>query len=132
MSGQLRIEVEQLDEDFESLQRSVNTLREDLLLLDVENIYHPPADPAPPNTRSAAADLVNVLVVTLPAVTPLLERVLHVVKDWQSRPEMPHSVFIEIGNKRIKLSNADAAQQRQLIDAFLGACAAPHRDEVGS
>lgn len=131
MSEQLRIEVEQVDEDFGSFQRSLDALREDLLLLDVERVEHPAARPAPPGTRAAAVDLVNVLVVTLPAVTPLLERVLHVVRDWQNSPETPHSVFVEIGDKRIKLSDADAAQQGQLLDAFLGACAAADRDEVG-
>ncbi|MBT2451136.1 hypothetical protein J7F03_29510 [Streptomyces sp. ISL-43] len=130
MIEQLRIEVEQDDGDVESLQQSVNALREDLLVLDVEKVDHPAAGPAPPGTRSAALDLANVLVVTLPAVTPLMERVLHVVDEWRNRPETPHRVVVDFNGTRIELSHASPAERRQLI-GLASASAADAREEAG-
>ncbi|MFD9302641.1 hypothetical protein ACFWCB_08105 [Streptomyces sp. NPDC060048] len=128
MIEQLRIEVEQVDGDVESVQQSVDALREDLLVLDVEQVDHPAAGPAPPGTRSAAFDLANVLVVTLPAVTPLLELVLHVVDEWRNRPETPHRVVVEFNGIRIDLSDATPAERRQLIRL---ASAAADREGAG-
>ncbi|MFJ6049996.1 hypothetical protein [Streptomyces sp. NPDC092307] len=131
MNQLLRIEIEQVDEDADSLERGVNALREDLLGLDVNGVERVAGAPAPANTRSAALEVANVLAVTLPVAMPLLERVARVVGDWRDRSEPSHTVVVEIGGDRLVLKGVDPTERQRLIADWLAACAATSAREAG-
>ncbi|TDU77555.1 hypothetical protein [Streptomyces sp. KS 21] len=119
MAERLRIEVQRSDADIESLMREIDTLRRDLLELDVVNVERPEAGPAPPGTRAGALELANGLLVTLPAAMTLLKEVVSVVGDWRSRATSTSDVTLKIGDHRLVLTGADPTEQRRLIDAWL-------------
>ncbi|MEU2391531.1 hypothetical protein [Streptomyces sp. NPDC007369] len=124
MAEQLRIEVQRSDEDIESLTREVDTLRRDLLELDVDKVERPEAGPAPPGSRAGSLELANELLVTLPAALTLLKEVVTVVGNWRSRASSPSGVTLKIGDHRLSLTDMDDAEQRRLIDAWLRAASA--------
>ncbi|MEV6729769.1 hypothetical protein [Streptomyces sp. NPDC051364] len=124
MAERLRIEVQRSDEDIESLLREVDTLRRDLLELDVVNVERAEAGPVPPGSRAGALELANELLVTLPAAMTLLKEVVSVVGDWRSRASSPSGVTLKIGDHRLSLTGVDDAEQRRLIDAWLRAASA--------
>ncbi|MFE0188687.1 hypothetical protein [Streptomyces sp. NPDC058989] len=123
MTRQLRITVQHADDEIEFLQREVDGLQEDLLLLDVERVDHPDAGPAPEGARGGAAELLNVLLVALPPVLPLLEGVVGVVKEWLGRCGESRSVLLEIDGNRLELTGVRSEEQRRLVEAWLARCA---------
>ncbi|MFE6846842.1 hypothetical protein [Streptomyces sp. NPDC057686] len=124
MAERLRIEVQRSDEDIESLLREMDTLRRDLLELDVDNVERAEAGPVPPGSRAGALELANGLLVTLPAAMTLLKEVVSVVGDWRSRATSPSGVTLKIGEHHLILTGVDDAEQRRLIDAWLRATSA--------
>ncbi|MEJ8643799.1 hypothetical protein WKI68_25370 [Streptomyces sp. MS1.HAVA.3] len=127
MAERLRIEVQRSDTDIESLLREVDTLRLDLLELDVENVERAEAGPVPPGSRAGTLELANELLVTLPAAVALLREVVSVVGDWRNRATSASGavdVTLKIGDNRLVLTGVDAAEQRRLTDAWLLAVSA--------
>ncbi len=127
MAERLRIEVQRSDEDIESLLREVDTLRLDLLELDVENVERAEAGPVPPGSRAGTLELANELLVTLPAAVALLREVVAVVGAWRNRATSTTGavdVTLKIGDNRLDLTGVDPAEQRRLTDAWLLAVAA--------
>ncbi|MFF1336449.1 hypothetical protein ACFVYT_00765 [Streptomyces sp. NPDC058290] len=124
MAERLRIEVQRSDEDIESLLREVDTLRRDLLELDVVSVERAEAGPVPPGTRAGALELASELLVTLPAAMTLLKEVVSVVGNWRKRATTTADVTIEMGDERLILTDADPAELRRLTDAWLLAASA--------
>lgn len=123
MIGQLQIVVQPSGGDLEFLEQEVQALHEDLLLLDVPRVEHAEGPPAPDGARSGATDLLNVLLVSLPPVSPLLENVVGVVKEWLGRTAESRKVVLEIDGNRLELGGVPGEEQRRLTDAWLAACA---------
>ncbi|MFE6836431.1 hypothetical protein ACFVFI_16580 [Streptomyces sp. NPDC057705] len=130
MAERLRIEVQWPDEDIESLLREVDTLRLDLLELDVENVERAEAGPLPPGSRAGALELANELLVTLPAAMTLLGEVVSVVGAWRERSTSTVDVTLRIGDNSLVLTGVDASEQRRLTDAWLLASCAGGVEEV--
>ncbi|MGW1374916.1 hypothetical protein ACWD6P_11680 [Streptomyces sp. NPDC002446] len=121
MTRQLRITVQHADDEIELLHRDIEGLREDLLLLDVDQVEHPDAGPTPEGARSGATELLDVLLVTLPPVLPLLEGVVAVVKEWLGRSGESTCV-LEIDGNRLELTGVRSKEQRRLAEAWLARC----------
>ncbi|MFG3345411.1 hypothetical protein ACGF1Z_10150 [Streptomyces sp. NPDC048018] len=130
---QLRIEVrdgERTDGDIESLLRNMDSLRADLLQLDVEDVARSAAGPAPPGSRSGALEQVNALLVTLTAVPALLHQVVTVVDKWRGHTAdsgAPPTVSLTFGDRRLELSGGDPEEQRRMAALWLGACTTAER-----
>ncbi|MFG2821149.1 hypothetical protein ACGFX4_17185 [Kitasatospora sp. NPDC048365] len=123
MIGQLQIVVQPSGGDLEFLEQEVQALHEDLLLLDIPGVEHAEGPPAPEGARAGAADLLNVLLVSLPSASPLLENVVGVVKEWLGRTTESRKVVLEIDGNRLELGGVPVEEQRRLTDAWLAACA---------
>ncbi|MFD4870620.1 hypothetical protein [Streptomyces sp. NPDC058412] len=121
MAERLLIEVQQNGEDAEVLLREVDTLRRDLLELDVERVERAPSGPAPPGTRAGPADLANILLVTLPAAMPVLQSIVSVVGDWRKRAVQPRRVVLKVGDNLLDLTGIDAEEESRLTEVFLRA-----------
>lgn len=130
MAERLRIEVQQSDDDIESLLREVDTLRVDLLELDVERVERAEAGPLPPGSRAGALELTNELLVTLPAAMTLLKEVVSVVGAWRDRATSTVDVTLKIGDNQLVLTGVDTSEQRRLTDAWLLAASADGEEEV--
>ncbi|QES48401.1 hypothetical protein DEJ50_11775 [Streptomyces venezuelae] len=124
MTSQVRITVGHAvgADGTESLHDEVAVLREDLLLLDVERVGHPEAGPAPAGTRGAAAELGNVLLVTLPPALPLLESLVRAVRNWLGRAGDARSVVLEIDGNRLELTGIRSEEQRRLTEVWIARC----------
>ncbi|MFF3680230.1 hypothetical protein ACFYYS_40440 [Streptomyces sp. NPDC002120] len=126
MIEQLRIAIrpEQFGQDVEPRLWELNSLREDLLHLDVEDVTRPAAGPAPPGARSSTLEQVNTLLVTLTAAPALLHQVVMVVEKWRGRASggLHPDIVVTLGDQRLEVRGGDIEQQHMATTAFLEAC----------
>lgn len=101
----------------------LEALREDLLALDVDRVGPPTFGAAPPNSRSAVAEILGALLVGLQPSLPLLEGAVAIVRDWMARTGS-RTVVLEIDGHRLELTGVDGADQRRLADEWLAAVTA--------
>ncbi|MFF4503212.1 hypothetical protein [Streptomyces sp. NPDC001401] len=120
MSGELSIVAVRHDEAAVVPAWRWEALREDLLALDVERVGPPALGPAPPGSRSAAAEAVGALAIALQPALPVLEAVVTVVRDWIGRSDR-RSVVLELRGNRLELTGVDSADQRRLAEEWLAA-----------
>jgi hypothetical protein len=104
------------DTDAPELAALTGQLRRRLLELDVETVELARSAEVPEGAKPLDAESIGALVVT--AAPGLLEAVVALVGQWlTSRPV--RSAKLTIDGDSIELSDATAAQQEQLIAAFI-------------
>ena len=128
MTTELRIEISDPDADDERLARMTETLREDLLALDVSSVKALPAGDAPEGSKGVDAATIGAMVVALKSSVELTSQVVAAVRAWMRRgsPKSSTQVLkLTMNGQSIELSAATVDQQQQLVDAFVAAAASP-------
>ena len=123
MERQILLRVDEEGADAERLEDLADGLRAELLALDAEDVRSVRGEKSPPGARGVDLDTVGALLVTGEATAKLLVPLLSVVRSWLGRTKdaVPRTVQVTIGDKRIRLGDATADQQAQLVAEFLRA-----------
>jgi hypothetical protein len=105
------------DTDAQETDELAHSLREELLTADsIDDVRPATAGPAPAGTKAGEALQVGALAVSVAPVA--LQGVIDVVRHWSSRRPV-RKVSVTIGDDTLTLEGATAAQQEQLVAAFL-------------
>lgn len=108
----------QVDGDQEELDELTLQLRERLLELDVDDVEPVRSGDVPDGAEPVDAIAAGALAVTLAPVA--LRSVLDLVRTWiENRPV--RTVALPLGEDSLEQEAVSAADQQQLIDAFLAA-----------
>lgn len=108
------------------LEELAQSLRAELLLLDVGDAARVPAEwAAPAGARGPDAATLGALLVTLESSLPLVTAVVKTIRAWLIRSHAPtRTVRVTVADASIELSAASGEQQDRLVDALLEALAA--------
>ena len=104
--------------DADELDRLTHQLREELLLLDLENVTLG-RDVREPDGTKGDAIAIGTLIMTL-GNSAVLVAACQVVRAWVTRGKARHATIKYGKNRTLDITGATAAQQQKLIDAFLG------------
>ena len=108
------------------LEELTQSLRADLLQLDVDDVTAVPSQKdAPAGARGIDATSVGALLVTLESSLPLVTAVVKTVRAWLVRSHAStRTVRVTVGDRSIELSGASGEQQDRMVDAFIQTLAA--------
>lgn len=122
MGEQIRIDLATTDVDPAELDALTRALRDELLLLDVEDVSSVSAGPAPPGAKAIDLAVIGSLIVTLKGTADLANMVISAVKSWLNRRAATGAeVEVTIGEHTLKLSSASEEQQAALVAEFVKA-----------
>jgi hypothetical protein len=115
----VRVHVSERDADAERQSELARLLREELLLLDVEDVRPLTTGSAPPGARSLDAAAVGSLLVALGQSANGLRAVITTVSAWLSRGDVSRSVRLELDGDVLEISRASKADEARLVDLFV-------------
>jgi len=120
--GELTVTVRLDDPDVSSerLEELTAVVREELLGSAATSVTVPASAEAPPGARAPDGSIAGELIVEVGALAVMLRSVIGVLKAWRER-RPARTVEIEIDGRRLKLTDATAAQQERLVEDFLAA-----------
>jgi hypothetical protein len=121
MATDLLVELFDADADPERLDELTQSLRRELLELDVDSVDQATAGPAPEGTRGLELAAIGALLVKAAASSEMLVKVIGVVRGWlrSGSPRNQRTLRLTIGDQSIELTHATDAQQQQLVDQFI-------------
>lgn len=128
MSTELQIEIIDPESDDERLATMTETLRQDLLALDVDSVKRVSAGAAPAGSKGIDPAAVGAILVALKSSTELATQVVAAVKSWLRRggsKSTTQVLKLTMNGQSIELSAATVDQQQQLVDAFVAAAESP-------
>ncbi len=130
MTIELQIELFEQDADAERLDMLTDTLRQDLLTLDVDSVSRISRGDAPEGSKGLDPAAVGAVLVALKSSVELVGQVVSVLRSWLGRggasTGSTQSLKLTMNGQTLELSAATADQQQQILDAFVAA-AAPDR-----
>jgi len=105
----------------EEVERAGESLREELLELDVDSVHRLSEGTAPPGSRGVDIAALGGLLVSLPATPSVLSAMIETVRGWLRRggDDSQRSVHLEIDGDVLKLGQATADQQERLVQDWL-------------
>jgi hypothetical protein len=116
----LLVEVFDEDVDPEQLDQLTQSLRRELLELDVDSVDQATAGPAPTGTRGLELAVIGALLVRAQASAELLAKVVGVVRGWlRDARRDTRTLRLTLNGQSIELTHATDAQQQQLVDQFI-------------
>jgi hypothetical protein len=113
----LEPDAESDDEEFERLSRG---LRAELAELDVDSVEPAGTRPPPPGAKSADPVTIGAIVVALSASGGVFTSLVETLRDWLTRNTGRHRIALTIDGDTIEMESATAAEQRALVDAYIG------------
>ena len=120
MDDELRLHLSEEGADAARLAALTGYLRSELLRLDVEDVRSLPAGEPPPGTRAFGVATVGALMVALGQSAECLRSVVSAIRDWLGRGEgKDRTIRLELDGDVLELSQANAADQEQLIELFV-------------
>ena len=120
MDLELRLQISEEGADAERLAGLTGYLRAELLQLDVEDVTALQAGEAPPGARVVGIAAVGALLVALGQSVDGLRSVVSAIRDWLGRGEgKDRTIRLELDGDVLELSQANAADQEQLIELFV-------------
>lgn len=128
MTNELHVEILAPDADDQRRAILTETLRQDLLALDVDSVTLASTGSAPDGSKGIDAATVGAILVVLTSSVELTKQVVAVARSWLSRggPRNTGQVLkITMNGQSIELHAATVDQQQQLLDAFVAAAASP-------
>ena len=114
----IAVELQVVNGDADELDRLTHQLREELLLLDLENVTLG-RDVREPDGTKGDAIAIGTLIMTL-GNSAVLVAACQVVRAWVTRGQARHATIKYGKNRTLDITGATTAQQQKLIDAFLG------------
>jgi hypothetical protein len=122
----LLVEVFDEDVDPEQLDELTQSLRRELLELDVDAVEQATAGPAPAGTRGLELAVIGALLVKAQSSGELLAKVVGVVRGWlRNARRDSRTLRLTLNGQSIELTHATDAQQQQLVDEFIRSAASP-------
>jgi hypothetical protein len=119
-STDLLVELFDEDVDPEQLDELTQSLRRELLELDVDAVDQATAGPAPTGTRGLELAVIGALLVKAQTSSELLGKVVGVVRGWlRSARRDARTLRLTLNGQSIELTHATDAQQQQLVDQFI-------------
>jgi hypothetical protein len=128
MTTELRIEITDPNADDERLATMAETLRQDLLALDVDSVKRVSGGTAPDGSKGIDPAAIGAILVALKGSVELTTQVVSAVKSWMRRGGTKNATQVlklTMNGQSIELSAATIDQQQQLVDAFVSAAAKP-------
>lgn len=128
MTNELHVEILAPDADDQRRAILTETLRQDLLALDVDSVTLASTGSAPDGSKGIDAATVGAILVVLTSSVELTKQVVAVARSWLRRggPRNTGQVLkITMNGQSIELHAATVDQQQQLLDAFVAAAASP-------
>jgi hypothetical protein len=120
MDRQLSLVLAEEGATAERLDALTGYLRQELLLLDVDDVRRRSAGEAPPGSRAIDLAALGGLVVTLGRSAEGMRDVVAALRQWLSRDDgIRRTVKLEMDGDRLELSQVSAAEQDRLIDIFV-------------
>jgi hypothetical protein len=104
----------------ESAATYMDTLSEDLLALDVDDVAPMGAGPAPAGSRSGAVEVVSTLVVLLTPGVPLLRAVVRVAEAWLKQVG-ESSLRLEIDGQHLEIRGRGGRAQERIVSSWIAA-----------
>jgi hypothetical protein len=123
----IAVELHAAADDADQLDLQTRQLREELLLLDLDNVTLG-RDAHEPDRAKGNAIAVGTLIMTL-GNSAVLVAVCQVVRSWVTRGQARRAVIRYGKNRTLDITGMTTAQQQKLIEAFIEAM---HRDAEGS
>ncbi len=122
MSTELQIEILDSTADDQELDELTESLRQDLLELDVDSVSRPTLGTAPDGSKGLDVSAVGALLVALKSSVELATQVVSAVRSWMHRTKgSTQTLKLTMNGQTLELSAATADQQQQLVDAFVAA-----------
>lgn len=121
MENRTRLQVDVVspgDVDAEELTALTEMLREELLLLDVDDVEPAEAGSAPAGTKGIELFAIGRLIVQMARSTRLLDAVVKTIGLWVERLGS-RRVRIELGGDVLEVTGLSSAEQRMLIEAWV-------------
>lgn len=120
MGDALRVELSEEGADTERLDTLTGFLRQELLLLDVEDVTTLRTDDPPPGARAFDVMMVGGLLVSLGRSAEGLRAVVSAIRKWLARGAgVRRTVRLELDGDVLELSEATEADQDRLIALFV-------------
>jgi hypothetical protein len=94
-------------------------LRIRVLELDVDSVTMARGEGEVAGAKVADPVTLGAVVVALSASGGVLPSLVSTVQDWLSRSSKAHNISIVIGDDKIELDKATAAQQQALVEAYV-------------
>ncbi len=124
MSTELQIEILDPTADDHELNELTESLRQDLLELDVDSVSRPPFGPAPEGSKGLDPAAVGALLVALKSSVEVATQVVSAVRSWMHRTKgSTQTLKLTMNGQTLELSAATVNQQQQLVDAFVASAA---------
>ena len=115
---ELRVSIsDETDAGDEELAAQTSKLRRNLLELDVEDVRHVSAGPAPEGTRAAEMLEIGSLIVALVRAPQLASSVAQVLSAWISTRN-GRGVTVEMEGKSIELTGVAREDQQRMMRLF--------------
>ncbi len=126
MSTELQIEIVDPTADDQELDKLSDSLRQELLELDVDSVSRPAGGQAPDGSKGLDLAAVGALLVALKSSVEVATQVVSAVRSWMRRTKAPtQTLKLTMNGQTLELSAATQDQQQQLVDAFVSAAATP-------
>ncbi len=124
MSTELKIEILDPEADDKELNELTESLRQDLLALDVDSVSRPRLAPAPEGSKGLDVAAVGAILVALKSSVDVATQVVSAVRSWMHRTKgSTQTLKLTMNGQTLELSSATVDQQQQLLDAFVAAAA---------
>lgn len=114
--------------DDDELAGAAQTLRSELLDLDVESVTASAGGAAPADSKGVDLAAIGTMIVTLQSGVDLVTQVVAGVRSWLGRgASADRSVKLTLNGQTLELTSASTEQQQRLVDEFLRSVGAPAR-----
>ena len=114
----VRVSVSEPSADGPEIERITHRLRRELLDLEVEDVRPAVAGDAPAGAKGIELLQLGTLLVTLVKSGGMLSQVADLVRSWVTRNDSLQ-VSLEVGDAKLTVTGASAAERSQLIDAWI-------------
>jgi hypothetical protein len=105
--------------DPEACERLARQLRIELAELDVESVGLAAGGTVPDGAKGTDPVTVGAVIVALSASGGVFTGLIDTLRDWLGRHAGRHRISVTIDGDTIELERASAAQQRELVDAYV-------------
>lgn len=105
--------------DAETCERLSRQLRTELAELDIESIRNVAVGTVPDGAKGIDPVTVGEIILAMSASGGVFTSAIATLRDWLGRHAQQHRISVTIDGDTIQLDRASAAQQQQLVDAYV-------------
>ena len=124
MTTELTVELFDSEADAEELDALTDSLRRELLELDVDSVRPVVRGEAPEGSKGLDVAAIGAVIVALKGSVELATQVVTAIRSWLGRSssvQSARSLKLTMNGQTLELTNASAEEQTKLIDAWVAA-----------